>query len=188
MPINRDLNCLFVHIPKTGGTSVEKVLNMRNKQSIYGYTKTVSGIKYDAQHLTPKLLKKELPNFDDYFKFTIIRDTYSRILSEFIWVNRHNKTVTYSKFLKFLERYRKPRRSHQLSQIDYLEDCDYDFILEFENLSEDWDRLCEKLGIYRELPHHKKADYSEIKRTFLNNETRAIIYDLFDYEVEALND
>ena len=35
MPYYKDINLLFIHIPKTGGTSLENYLQTKSSQSLY---------------------------------------------------------------------------------------------------------------------------------------------------------
>lgn len=89
MPVNYKNKIIFVHIPKCGGTSVEVFFNMRNKESLYSTDENViNNVKYSLQHLTPNLIKELIPDiYDDYTKFTIIRNPYERVLSEYVWQN-----------------------------------------------------------------------------------------------------
>lgn len=71
-----------MHIPKTAGTTIEEYLEIQpTKEYLYSASVPV------LQHLPPPALKeildKEIVN--SYFKFTIVRNPYERIVSDFIW-------------------------------------------------------------------------------------------------------
>lgn len=91
MPVDHKNKIIFVHIPKCGGTSVESFFDMRNKESLYDDLSSdinKNGVTYSLQHLTPNFIKELIPDvYDDYIKFTIIRNPYERVLSEYVWQN-----------------------------------------------------------------------------------------------------
>jgi len=66
---------IFIHIPRTGGTSVEKYFNF--KPSVDWKIKT-------AQHLTLKEYGDHY-ELDDYFKFSIVRNPWDRLISWYLW-------------------------------------------------------------------------------------------------------
>ena len=66
--INDNLKLIFVHIPKTGGTSIKKSLGITNRS--LGYHKRANDIK------------KEIPDkWKNYFKFSVVRNPYDRVYS-----------------------------------------------------------------------------------------------------------
>lgn len=74
---------IFIHIPKCGGTSVENALNMTNRLG-HGY-----GIKNGKamQHYSYSDYQEMLGDeaFDRYYKFAIVRNPYTRFMSEYHW-------------------------------------------------------------------------------------------------------
>ena len=69
--------CLFVHIPKTGGTSIE---------SVFGW---YSGHRGEQDHRTILEYRKLLgTNFDTYFSFSIVRNPWDRAVSYYLDVKR----------------------------------------------------------------------------------------------------
>ncbi|OZB14094.1 MAG: hypothetical protein B7X55_11860 [Rhodobacterales bacterium 34-62-10] len=76
-------NILFVHIPKTGGSSVEAWLEQHGKLNLFS-----AGMKPPALNCTPQHLRywdlRQLfdPGFFDY-AFTIIRNPFHRLESEY---------------------------------------------------------------------------------------------------------
>ena len=108
MPISHKHRCIFVHIPKTGGTSVEQALGIgkidhdaMRSHDIEIFDK----ISYAPQHFTASMLKeheKIKEHWFDYYRFSIVRNPYERVLSEFFCINTaplnlYDSTIRYSK-------------------------------------------------------------------------------------------
>ena len=73
----------FIHIPKTAGTSVEQFIKDNGKNEI-----NYLGVQNNRSmhHYTALELKKLEPHiFDIYYKFSIVRNPYDRLLSEYYW-------------------------------------------------------------------------------------------------------
>jgi hypothetical protein len=68
--INHQYRCIFVHIPKTAGKSVNRFFGMewQNHKDLFRY----------ARELEPQA-------FANYFKFAIVRNPWERILSDYIF-------------------------------------------------------------------------------------------------------
>lgn len=89
---------IFIHVPKTGGTSVKKVL--------MGYKEGTCACKQthitSHDHLTALNIQKSNPGlFKKFFKFSIVRNPYDRLVSEFHW-RAYNKQYTFAKFIRGL--------------------------------------------------------------------------------------
>jgi hypothetical protein len=83
MVICHNKKCIYIHIPKTAGTSVEQFLR-ENGQNGLQYHGVRDG--RSMHHFTAFDLKLENPNiFNIYYKFSIIRNPYDRLLSEYYW-------------------------------------------------------------------------------------------------------
>ena len=77
---------IFIHIPKTGGSYIECKLGLNNPKN--GFKKAKYNNKDKAfQHFTwEQYNSKLLPEkFNLYFKFSVCRNPYTRIISEYYW-------------------------------------------------------------------------------------------------------
>ena len=75
---------IFVHIPKTGGTSIEKALKLTSRENGYGVNKEKKAVQhYDYNEYRYSLGAEK---FDKYYKFTISRNPYEKVISEFFWL------------------------------------------------------------------------------------------------------
>lgn len=98
MPIfsNANKNILFIHIPKCGGSSIERIarsLGWAESLSIRGKSRLeIQYFKSSLQHLhaEPLQLLLNLEVFDKIF--TVVRNPFSRIKSEYYW-QRSNRTT-----------------------------------------------------------------------------------------------
>ena len=81
MPVCHNLKLCFIHIPKTAGSSVEKMLGWSGEKHLIGKINP----KYNVcpQHLYWQELQQEVPEVVDYIKFSIVRNPYDRLVSEY---------------------------------------------------------------------------------------------------------
>lgn len=137
---NKNVNFLFIHIPKTGGTSVERYFSSKyniplNTKSLYGFipNEIRAPLMLQAntfQHIIYKVLAKNqhlfriqsLPNFKIY---TIVRNPYERMISDLFYFKLittsskpHDVYVCIIKYLFGTKTY----DNHRLPQHTFIED------------------------------------------------------------------
>lgn len=182
--ICNEYKCLFVHIPKTAGQSIEqvfvdllglswkrrsKLLLLENKNPLKGPPRLahLTAQEYITHHyIEPNL-------FNSYYKFSFVRNPWSRLVSEYKYryVDLYDfKTFVFNYFPKSnddfydigLDYYR-----HVLPQYDFIFDSKgkqlVDFIGKFENLQADFEYICKQIKVEAiELPHrNKKNNYKK---------------------------
>jgi hypothetical protein len=177
-----------VHIPKVAGQSIEQFFldhlgldAERGREALYlqnnddpalGTEKLshLSAREYlDCGHVSAE-------TFSSYFKFSFVRNPWSRILSEY----RYRNYFRHHSFRDFvLNKLPQPgwddKYRHIMPQFDMLHGNDgkplMDFVGRFENLQADFDVVCEQLGISDSaLPHRNQSDKRSrnFKRRFRN--------------------
>jgi hypothetical protein len=180
---------LFIHIPKTAGTSMEYFLG-----ALYGYTDSyierciyniepnnLLDLGNDKQHNPIHVYNNILFSID--FIFTIIRDPYSRLISAYIFFKNYIEIKQFGKMsnLSFSEWFLKEKinnkesittyNHHLLPQMWYIQDIKkFSYILRYERLKEEIPILLNKLNIGTPIPFPHKfkrrnnyIDYSDIK-------------------------
>ncbi len=214
--ISHKHRCVFIHIPKTAGTSIEKKLGHFTKleRAVQDHTYLMdiepltladlfsiaaSGrMKYVLKEARNRLLGKShrisREQFDSYYKFTIVRNSWSRVFSWYQNVMRdhlHQEENNVSPGVSF-EYFVKNHLDGYLiqSQLVWLKDnkgnLPLDFIGRFENLRQDFDHVCEVLKLDdAELPKlvtgsHSGASYVDE----YSDETRKIVADHFAEEID----
>jgi len=176
MPIIKKYNLLFLHIPKTGGTSIENFFNVRSNSKEesnknlwdYGhfydlYSSNYIPTKWDRDNIsflpqqwTPKYLKEYLKeDYNNYFKFLFVRNPYTKLISEF-YSNPFNSTNRMEEFNEWLPFFLKSiNHVHKIPQSEYL-DSSINFIGRYENFQNDFSSLILNLGLNIDstLPKH----------------------------------
>lgn len=115
MPYFKNKKILFIHIPKTGGTSLETYLS-RNEEMLIYHNKTskilynfdeINGIS--LQHLTYKDILKNKEkfklNFNNIKIISIVRNPYERIISDLIFFKIINLNTHPNKVYKRMKNY-----------------------------------------------------------------------------------
>lgn len=163
---------LFVKIPKTASTSICKVL------------------PFPFPHKTAIEWKRELKNFDELFKFTIVRNPYDRFISMFYFFgvfNRHNFKDP-NEFLEKVNWGEFNKRGDAIfarPQSDYICHNDkimVDYIGKFETLEKDWDYISDKIRVSKRIPHLRKCRSEKAALSDISKETLYKIYKK-DFEV-----
>jgi hypothetical protein len=178
MPLSPRLRCLFVHIPKTGGTSVERALGMfgdwrvEDRERLFGRIASpdlvaAGFLSRYLQHLTLPQMHSLLPpdRREGLFSFSFVRNPWDRMVS----IHAHPDPDMVQQaaaqgleleglpFATFLERLAGVRHIHLLSQHDFILDSAgrplVDFIGRFETLAEDFAKVAARLGVSSDMPH-----------------------------------
>lgn len=176
MPISDRLNCIFVHIPKTGGTSVEKALDLfgpwqeENRITLFGSIKSndlqENILSNFLQHLTYPQIKKLITyKQQQYFSFSVVRNPWDRLVSTYSNPDPNLCKVAKEQglqlknisFAEFVKNTKNIQHIHLLPQSEFVLDENnqvlVDFIGRFENISKDFQKVCAQLNIHCDLPH-----------------------------------
>ena len=193
MPISHKHKTIFIHIPKTAGTSIERSLGIgeKNKDSFRHHDEhVVDKIKYALQHYTSKMLINNTlikPYWKSYYKFTIVRHPYTRVLSEYFW-KKGKKTqgleFDHQDFKDHLKSYyEKIDTDHKLSQTEYVYSSDgkilIDEIFKFEEITKSFKIISNKLNLKSDLKQFNKSSNSAKYTEFLDKDDKNLIYKLY---------
>ena len=204
---------LFVHIAKTGGTSVRASLQyLRRRDPWYWAMYLCSRLSHLSGHrIAGKLprhakiiaAKELLPKdfFDALFKFAFVRNPWELQVSSFYHIRRERPRYLggHESFEDFLRWKLDPERPYQYHldtsielQTDYLIDLHgemiTDFIGRYERLEEDFTEACRHIGIARpKLAHKRRAvDRRRDYRSYYSDETADLVAHHFRRDIELL--
>lgn len=183
MPIFTKNSCriLFVHIPKTGGTSV-KILFEANEWEIEKWAGDGKG----GQHST----REEWKNWGDFdLIFTIVRHPVDRLVSDIRGRNIRPKDVDITAQRWIYETYEK-HGNHNRPQVDFFRVGDGKLFY-FEDPLHRHEIL--KIAGGRHFPHHKGDTYDpRVTTDLLSQETLDAVQnkykeDMAEFEYKKLN-
>jgi hypothetical protein len=225
--ICRAFECIFVHIPKAAGRSVEMYfmnrLNLDRDDETHRQQMLLND-NDDPARGTEKLSHLSASeyvdcgyisqqDFDNYFKFSFVRNPWSRLVSEY----RYRNFLSHKSFKDFvMHKLPKPgwddKYRHVMPQSDMLYDNNghllVDFVGKFENLQRDFDQVCIQLGFNdSRLPHINSSDKKsrELRRKarnifhrnkesslrryneFYDEETRGYVAELYQADIKNFN-
>jgi len=199
MPISHDLKTIFIHIPKNAGESIEKTLGIYGgipQQTFWG----VISNRHVLQHLTANELRsdKQISKiWDEYFKFAVVRNPWSKAVSEYNWYLRYGPIIPFYKWVNSLENRIQINNSinilevgHNLEQYKFVYDDNdnliVDRLLRFENLNAEFSSLCYEKNWEDELIHAETtANNSVIPFYKYYDETSALkIAKIYERDIE----
>lgn len=190
--ISNKYKCLYIHIPKTAGTSIENVMRDYDRP-----------VETGSDHRTLKSYMREI-DLNKYFKFTFVRNSYDRIYSIFNYTitggNRSKGSIKLAQqipkdFKLFGKKYIANGIDYETipmlrPQIDYLlddtEKINIDFIGRFENLNNDFLKIKEITGMTKKLPHTRQRKHDSYKDVY-DDELINIIQQAYLEEIEYFN-
>ena len=187
--INHKHKFIFIHIPRTGGTSIEKHFGYNGDPAWWGGD--------GKKHWNLNQYKEALSNeqFDNYFKFTFIRNPWDIVISNYMdrgWysspVQGRGGEIGYhsgKKLSYFLEHYQPAAHEYGDSFFDYFNPKQIDFIGRFENRVKDLNFISKKIGINlnsRTVARRcvNKKHYTE----YYDDETREIVAQKYARDIE----
>jgi len=214
MLVSHSHRIVFVHVQKTGGITVSKVL----RQSIPDIS------PFKQKHAFAVQAMEELDNWDEYFKFAFVRNPWDRLVSWYsmiknadtmfqlnhtptdklenrrlrlvrknkLWRYVLNNGSTFEEFIKNcigeLESMGRISYSLTSNQLDYLVDCNnnllVDFIGRFENFQDDLLEVSNRIGIELKSIPHSNRSPHRHYSSFYTPETEMIVRVRFQKDIE----
>lgn len=191
--ISHSQKFIFIRTAKTASTSVLKILNQYKIKNI-----EIKDYEYDPNHLSSKHIKECVGNkiFYSYFKFSFVRNPFSRIVS--MWMMNkvyHKETPNFRNYVKSIPNLewmpkqgnhsRSPREvwlKKYSSMYDYTKECD--FIGKLENLQQDFNIICDKIGIPQQVIPHENATKHKSYTEYYDEETKSIVAEKYAKDIE----
>lgn len=181
----------FIHIAKSGGSSITKTLAnyIGEPREKYRNGKT--------KFLRASAIPIYLDEPDNYFKFTIIRNPFSRTVSFYHYKQQirqppHNLSldITFEDWIEKYKGYREiPHMHTSLCIMNFRKlviSYWLDFIGRLETINNDWRIICEKLEINPDecrLMHDKQSNHKHYQE-YYTNKTRQTIQDYFEVDLK----
>jgi hypothetical protein len=214
--ISQKKNFLFIHLPKTGGNSIQNILREYSEDNIVKLNKHQDGIerfgvrndKYNIKkHSTLDHYKKKIEPeiFKKFFKFSTIRNPWDRCISFYFSPHRGNIVWNRNDFKNLIQSIPTIRkfittRSLTKKITDKITgklrieikssksiDSEIDFLLRFENLNEDFKKVCEIIDIpFKELPHRNKSSKKHYTK-YYDDELIELVRNKFLDEIKYAN-
>jgi hypothetical protein len=202
MLLSRSHRFLFVHVVKTGGVSIREALApfaYHPGRSLWRRAGRRLGLATRdplaalAPHATAAEVRAVLPvrTFDRCFKFAFVRNPWDWNVSFFHYVLQtpehplHAGASHMSGFGEFLAW----RANHsRLLQKDFIADQDgnllVDFVGRFEDLEEDFGKVCSTVGVRAALPHLNQSRHGDY-RLHYTERTRRLVEEAWAEDVRT---
>ncbi len=175
---------VFIHINKTGGSSIEKAL----------------GIGLDHSTAQEKYAQLGAAAWDRKFTFTVVRNPWDKVVSHYHYRVKTNQTglgddpVPFADWLRLCYDERDPRYYDQermfMPQRQWLvnerDEMLVEFVGRFESLQQDFDSICKRLGVSAQLGHAKPSSRGSY-RDYYDADSRALIERVFAEDLESFD-
>jgi len=177
---------IFIHINRTGGSSIEAVLKLSLKQHESALEK--------RDYLGQK-------RWNNIFKFAFVRNPWDKVVSHYHHRVNTNQTrmrdnpIEFGEWVRLTYKDRDPRYYDWplmfYPQMKWISDSDgnllVDFIGRFENINIDFQKVCYVIGKGDlKLPHVKKSSHKHYQ-FYYDRELKDIIADHFSEDIKYFN-
>ena len=208
MIISHKKKFVFIHIPKTGGTSVNEIIAGKAdvfNPSLKGHApKQLQSFKDNGvwplfkhwkisedltQHASVSKVHSYFKEVDwkwnDYFKFTVVRNPYSWAVSTYFYFQQKIKTgnivpINQEKVLaqfgnKSFREFVMANSHSYMHRIIPKNGARVDFAVRLEHFQKDFNVVCDRIGVPpQQLPHANKSKHQQYTE-YYDDETREVI-------------
>jgi chondroitin 4-sulfotransferase 11 len=215
MLLSNEHKFFFMHIPKTGGTSIRNALNQLI-QAPQPYTER----DMERKHMSAFLLRDKIYDWDNLWKFTFIRNPYDRMVSYYTFYRMPRKVpylhstrkaaieMSFPEWVRWLKQKEfvrlgdhPPRKipMWRRPQVDFIYNNGIklvDHICRYETLEDDYNYIANKLKLnqdpsiwkhHKVLRHDNRSNRLEDFRLYYDDESRSIVKWWFMRDIKEFN-
>lgn len=203
---------LFIHVPKTGGVSIEGMLLDSCPDARKKFPDAQPSL---GRHSTLTPVLKAEPQTQDYWIFGFVRNPWARLVSWYAMIEKWDRAYGPASgkpqdvkvgtmrdgnrmwrivadyeggFEEFVMRGTEELPRVRISQISYLRDAESgreaDFIGRTEQLADDMAVVQERLGIVPTPPPHRNKSGHGSYRDYFNDATRARVAEVYAEDID----
>lgn len=201
MIISHEKKFVFVHVPKTAGTSITHTLKNYASYSVSSEYK-IAGKRILHKSLKKHAHAKEIRKYmkkdqwREYFKFAFVRNPWDLFVSLYFWLKNHSphskirqKNILFKQFItNFYHNQDKAVLMGQ-GQKPFIFDarkCLVDYVGKYETLESDVGAISSRLGVSLSLPHIFKTDHKKYKK-YYNSRTHDMIAKVCAEDIRIFN-
>jgi len=200
---------LFIHVPKTGGNSIQNILRDYSEDEIVTLAKHQDGIeRFEVRNREYNITKHsslshyksilDSKTYHSLFKFATIRNPWDMMISYYFSPHRGISEWNRDNFIELVGRV--PTLREYIVERSFLEKAlarigiktnitnrklgeDIDFLIKFERLDEDFESVCKKIDVpYSRLPKRNSSTRSHYS-TYYDDELKEIVRKKFKEEI-----
>lgn len=191
MIVDSERKFIFVRHQKTASSSIVHNLNLKinspykTHAQLNKHVRNSTGKSYDGHHVPLYELRNVYPDVyttrHEYFKFGFTRNPWSRLVSawRFAYVPKRHGNISFDRFI---------RGDHDdwtgvgMNTLEFCDGCD--FIGRVETIQQDFDTVCDKIGIPRmKVSHTNKSKHNHYTK-YYGDETREIVAERYARDIE----
>ena len=176
---------IFIHVPKTGGSSVNAALKPYCDEEKYAEAHPLQSAYYN------------FCDADNYYQFSFVRNPFSRLISSYNYLRQGGKSqydrdardrlgLQEKTFKEFAKSFNPVDSAiHFKPQIKFFnKDIDKIKIFKLENIQSDFNLVCSKIGIPRQKLSHKNKSKHKHYTEYYDDATREIVSEKYAKDIE----
>jgi hypothetical protein len=196
MLVSRQQKFLFVHIPKSAGSSVTAALKpVSDRPQDELVNRLLAGVGINVNWFGPQSWKRGRKHstasqiqcmyskevFDSYYKFAFVRNPWALMVSYYHYIkanDKHHRSQKINNLDNFESYLYYEIKRNKINQSRFVTnrygDVIVDFVGRFENLTEDFGKVCHHLGLDTEIPHLNTSVHHDY-RDYYNERTAKLV-------------
>ena len=187
MIISDSKKFIFIAIGGTGTHSIEDHLCQWNRhgEDVYiGPNPLGEERRKYSKHMAAITLRARLDNWDDYFKFSFVRNPWDRIVSA---CARVEGEVHRQGIIDAIQKapYRETQWQDQLARLtDEKGEMIVDFVGRYETLQRDFDKICDRIGVPKSHLFKLNSTKHDHYSTYYDHELANMVAEIFRRDIE----
>jgi len=182
--ISHTHQCIFIHINKCAGTSIQSLLKQYGGNFVF---KNHQVLKTSHRSHVTAYQYSNLEYWNRYFKFAVVRNPWDKELSDYFFHNK--KQEKHKSFEEYLKRdIKQEQKIWHTNQIDWLRssnnNLELDFICRFETLEQDISKVFKKINITNYTLEKLNTTSHKHYSHYYNPELIEIVNNLYSKDIE----